>query len=483
MYGIFRHRPRIVPSRRHHIHYLTPTVNPVIAPITSLSVHYGFYIDVSDSINISHEKEIGLFNDPTLGGCAFRWVTGRPDYDGSTITPTGELPTASAVSWAEGMITAPGDIGSPVRMIDINTAGDYGTLSGMGVKVNNIAVEQGNFAGKMLFDILEDNSIYIVNRKARFYVIINDVFYNVWSGVVSKIIYDEKTFSIQCEDDFKNLHKPIPPEIANEKLFPNITKKSIGKPIPVSFGLLNHARLLNIERANDPIDLSIGTDGVKRKIGLINNITENLDSDGNPTNTTLFIYVGARNVVINEFLGYFLRLVLDDGTNTFYKITSNSAPFILSGESINQITVNLNGIIESDDLTVFDPSDPERSTWAEIFNFESTYIVSNDEVTELPLSDHGHLTDLEYYDTSTGEYINVSEASDKKSLTDIMQSGFPGLTAFTNLKGNDGIYLKEIIFKPKNLILQAVNQSSGATVISDFPAIGETITNSLDKSQ
>ncbi|MCH7783218.1 hypothetical protein IID62_09135, partial [candidate division KSB1 bacterium] len=122
-----------------------------------------------------------MFNDALLnggaGGSAFRWVTERPDYDGSTVVPTGELPTANATKWGEGMITSRADLGNPVRLINVNIAGNYGSLSGFQFSIDNTRIEGGTFDGELFFDVLDDQKYYTLNRKVRVYTILDNVYF------------------------------------------------------------------------------------------------------------------------------------------------------------------------------------------------------------------------------------------------------------------------------------------------------------------
>ena len=347
------------------------------AVVEKENIHYAIEIDVSDNTDIADEKEIGLFNDPLLnggdGGSVFRWVTDRPTYDGSTIVPTGDLTTINATKWAEGMINSEDKLGMPIRLININIAGAYGSLSGFQFSLDNVKQESGNFIGQMFFDILDDNSMFILNRKIRFYIILGDVFFNVWSGIVTKVSHNETNFDIICEDDFRNLHKTIPPQIANETLFPEILKKSIGKSIPVTLGLNNHAKLLNIQVRNESL-IIFNSNGVDRGIAPLRDYSVTLDSSGNVTFVSIVINIGSKITTANELKGKFLRFILDGGSDDAFKILGSGIP-TKAIDGTNLISLNLDGEVsnQSDlvipDITVTFPI--EVGTWVEIFDFES----------------------------------------------------------------------------------------------------------------
>ncbi len=461
--------------------------------VASEVVHYAVQIDISDNTDIADEKEIGLFNDALLnggsGGSAFRWITDRPTYDGSTVVPTGEIPTANATKWGEGMLKRSDKLGAPNRLININIAGNYGSLSGFTFSIDNVEIETGNFAGQMFFDVLDDNSMFMLNRKIRFYIVLGDVFFNVWSGIVAKVSHTETEFKVICEDDFKNIHKTLPKQIANEKLFPKIIKKSISKPIPVTLGINNHAKILNVRTISDPIDLFDQGDA-KRPVAPMFSYLVDVDGDGNKTASSLSISVGLSLFAKDELVGKFLRVILEGGTDNFFRIKSSGKTNFSTRLNANTVVIAIDGFLEEDDLVFYDTT-PQLfgfytiGTWVEIFDFESVYIVSNDGIKDFPDSDLGYSVKIDFYDKDKEEFLDVSEAGEVFNLTDVKNTGFPGIIAFTDVTGNDGNFFKFITFKPEKLtLLEKIIGGNGAILQSDdFPGIGEEIPNLTDKSR
>jgi len=453
---------------------LTPEV------VIGVNVHYAVQIDISDNTDIADEIQIGLFNDALLnggsGGSAFRWVTERPDYDGSIVVPTGELPTANATKWGEGMITSRGDLGAPVRLINVNIAGNYGSLSGFQFSVDNVRIEGGAFDGELFFDVLEDNSMFLLNRKVRFYIIIDNAFFNVWSGIVSKLEHDETRFSVTCEDDFKNVHKTLPPQIANEKLFPKILSKSVSKPIPVSFGFNNHAKLLNIFQENDTIGILTGADGVQYRLAPIQAYDE-------PTKKVT-INTGSKIFVEDELKGLYIRHIIDGDGQTVKIISHLASQTSGTGNTLALILeskLTQTPVLRPTDETALQDSSTKFSH-IEIFDFESAYIVSNFAIDEYKNSPEGIQADLSFFDNERKEFDDASEILDLFSETDISLTGFPGISGLTKAIDYDGNFIKQYTFKAKNVFHLQERRGQSNDVTGDFGPFGTSLPNLFDRS-
>lgn len=179
-------------------------------------------------------------------GSVFRWVTGRPQYDGSTIVPTWEDGTPNTDIWTEGWILQD-EIGEPIRSVDISSTGNYGTLSGFNFSLcNNVPAPTAD----PLWKWVRDNRIYFTNRDITLYIIIDDVFYAIWSGVVENNPMEEIEYKFKCIDSSNKIHKVMPPLTVNRNVLPNSDDESQGKPIPISIGDVTYAKILTI--TNEP---------------------------------------------------------------------------------------------------------------------------------------------------------------------------------------------------------------------------------------
>jgi hypothetical protein len=218
------------------------TAYPIIEP--GNLVHYAIQIDMSD-LTTDTDATRGLYSG------FFRWVTERPQYDGVTVIPTGDN---DGNIWKEGIIINRAQISSSVRMINVNRAGDYGSLSGVNLAIDNTSDFTATYKG--FDDYLLSNDYEIINRPVKFYVVFNNVFYQIWGGIVSKIDYDELMFKFVCKDIFETAHKPFPPREVTRTNFPLADPDSVGKTLPVLFGDVLRTEIVNITGISEPVLLT-----------------------------------------------------------------------------------------------------------------------------------------------------------------------------------------------------------------------------------
>lgn len=167
----------------------------------------------------------------------FRWITGRPSYDGTPTYPTGEAGIATATlqaHWYEGWIAEDG-LQSPNRSIDISTSGTYGSMSGFKFRLID------SKASTRLWKFMRDNNIYLVNRIITVYAILDDVFYYAWSGVIVNDPHNEINHIFECKDSFRKIHKPIPPTLVTKTNFEEAEDQA--KEIPVVVGDVSYSEL------------------------------------------------------------------------------------------------------------------------------------------------------------------------------------------------------------------------------------------------
>lgn len=178
----------------------------------------------------------------------FRYITGRPQYDGSTVVPKNEDGSDNTHVWYEGWLMRD-KLSNPTRSADLSQTGDYATMSGFNFSIRNDV---------KLWVYIRDNAIYLTNRTVHFYVVIDGVFHPAWSGVVANNPYDDINYEFLCQDPFKRLHKMIPPIVIDETSFPGSSTDSQGTPISVVIGDCTYAKLTVIsnEPANDTLILS-----------------------------------------------------------------------------------------------------------------------------------------------------------------------------------------------------------------------------------
>lgn len=140
--------------------------------------------------------------------------------------------------WYNNFIVKNG-LGTPSRDAGkgIEKTGDYGTLSGFKFTIKNT---------NKIWKFLESNEIYIINKECRLYAVIDEVFYQIWEGVVNNLPRNDTSFSFDCGDAFKKYHKTFPPNTITQTEFPAVISDFIGETIPVAIGDVVYNKILNV---------------------------------------------------------------------------------------------------------------------------------------------------------------------------------------------------------------------------------------------
>lgn len=195
--------------------------------MAKVSINWGVSIDITDATSDT-SADIGLYSG------VFYWITGRPGYAGSGYS--GEAPASK--TWKQGIITSIDKISPIIRKVkDMEITGGYGSLSGFRFEVNDTGG---------LNTALEANDYFVINRNIDVYCFLDDASYHVWGGVVAEVNKSGPVLQIVCEDDFKNIHLPMPPDIITATSFPEIQPENAGDPIPISFGNLLRSKVLPV---------------------------------------------------------------------------------------------------------------------------------------------------------------------------------------------------------------------------------------------
>lgn len=183
-------------------------------------------------------------------GGVFRFITGRPGYDGNAPYPTGETGVDSSsltAHWFEGWVIEDG-IGGVTRSIDVTISGDYGTMSDCSFKlVQSKATDR-------FWKFVEDNDIYFTNKKVTVYCVIGGKFYFAWTGAISNNPYNDIEFTFQCIDQFRSVHTEIPPVPVTASTYSE-SEDGSSKVVPISIGDIPRANLVNITGDPEWIDV------------------------------------------------------------------------------------------------------------------------------------------------------------------------------------------------------------------------------------
>lgn len=253
-----------------------------------------------------------------LSGGVFRYITGTPGYDGNDNPyPTWEDGSDNTHIWYEGWLLKD-SLGNPSRSVDIAETGSYGTFSGFSFSIRN---------DLKMWKYIRDNAIFLTNRYIKLYTVIDGVFYSTWVGVIGNEISNDIEYEFQCIDDFKKIHKIMPPLSVFESIYPGSIAESQGEAIPISIGNINYAKLQTITTEPVLLDLNDATDfynGVYPTKAAAS--VRYLTPDG--TNAQLHIYTVGYSWVANELANMYVFCCKGGGdpdTDQLIKIESNGA--------------------------------------------------------------------------------------------------------------------------------------------------------------
>lgn len=318
-------------------------------------------------------------------GCqsgVFRFITGSPGYDGNPTYPLWEDWSPNTNIWYEGFITKDG-LSNPSRQVDISKSGDYGVLSGFDFTIRNT---------EKFWNFIKSNDIYLVNKTIKLYTVISDTFFQVWQGVISNNPYDEVNFKFQCNDNFRKIHKYLPPEVINKTNYEDAADSDLSKTIPVSLGDIPYAKLMKIENIeNNFINLNIKDGNNYDTAAAYSYYT----SGSGIYKNNITILTHGITFTTNELEGNFLIATCGDGavTDKIIRILGNNASTTIAGFYITQIALaeplqettessfnNLTNHLKYDTLNQSDLGHlraTEDTWWFKIFSIDVTTSVSN----------------------------------------------------------------------------------------------------------
>lgn len=126
--------------------------------------------------------------------------------------------------------------------IDITDKTGYATLNAWSFSIINRCANNTPFHKA----IVSLSSSYLIGSAITMYVIIDDIFYTRWSGIVSDYALDEKYFKINCDDKFIKDYKLFPKITIGNVNYPYAESDSLGKVIPICLGNIKYAKPINI---------------------------------------------------------------------------------------------------------------------------------------------------------------------------------------------------------------------------------------------
>jgi hypothetical protein len=268
-----------------------------------------------------------------------RWITGRPGYTGDPTYPTWEDTTNNTHKWYEGFLTMEG-MQAPTRSVDISGTGDYGANSGFSFKIAN---------DNLYWKFLQVNEVWLTNRTVKVYCVLDGVFYQIWSGVISNTPYTEQEFVFECVDSFKTLHKELPPKSINETDQPNADESDLGTPIPVAFGNVQYAKMLRYSNLKENV-IVLKTYGKEKSMCCAVNYV--MDPSNNGTSYAIYIELVTQGKIIHtdELKGCYLQSILGKGADKerLVRILANTETEIYSKYNVN----SKNAVVKYSDIYI-----------------------------------------------------------------------------------------------------------------------------------
>jgi hypothetical protein len=418
-------------------------------PPTEQTIHYAAEIDITDQTTDTDTSR-GLWDG------FFRWVTERPQYDGGTVIPTGEN---DGNKWKDSILIGRKQLSPVDRIININRAGDYGSLSGFNLAIDNTSDFEAAVVG--FDDYLRQNNLNIINRPMKIYAVIDDVFTQIWGGVVSETKYNEKVYEFIGKDIFEKAHKSIPPEEITLQTFPEADKDLMGKSIPVVFGDMLRTELFNITGKSEPITVGIKT-GRNLKVCASAIIQVLVSGDILMTLKTPFIswptgFFQSGDYYINVVKGTDQAIRIIDSEATQNPGTTGATTRIILGKMFDGITINdfnsdaaypISGDI-SDDVWFF-----------EIIKMNVDYLLSNKEIHDLPTNDKNQKI-LTKWNGDTLLYDPITELYTSSDITDTNKYNKPFVDVINNNVELDGDFVRLIPIVPETIELESFSINTG----------------------
>lgn len=200
-----------------------------------MKIHYAVQIN-TENTTVPDNTSYGF-----VGG-VFRFITSATGYPGTAPYPKNEDTSDNTYKWFSNWLLKNG-MTDPMRKIDISESGDYGTISSFNFKIRN---------DLLLWKWIATEGIYLTNRKVDLFIVLDDVFYPIWSGVISNNPYDETDYEFVCVDLFQKVHKMIPPKVVDKTMFPDSKSDVQGDAIPVTFGDVKYSKLQTVSNDSVP---------------------------------------------------------------------------------------------------------------------------------------------------------------------------------------------------------------------------------------
>jgi hypothetical protein len=197
------------------------------------------------AVDITTDKNDDL---PIIGNLLghVRLITGSPSFDGTPGRAFYEGGAANDNKWYEGILLDD-KVGVSSTEIDVTSMGGVGSLSGFSFSIKNCNKQ---------WEYIDNNDIYFLGRRITHYVVLDNIFYPIWSGIVEETSFDDTSVVFSCTSAFNAVHKDMPPQSAVIESFENVDASAEGKSIPVLLGDVYNANILLTNRGIEYIDIT-----------------------------------------------------------------------------------------------------------------------------------------------------------------------------------------------------------------------------------
>lgn len=195
------------------------------------------------------KEEFGIL--PT----GIKLITGRPGYTGNDTKfySSNEIDIegndisnlSNENEYFEGLLTKDG-LSGPSCSIDVETTTNLNLDSNFNFSIRN---DTG------FLNYLNSNEIILNNRKVKFWVIINNIFYSAGFGEISNISQSEDAINFSVEKSFNNIEKQIP-NTYNKIELDEESGEFEEVVMPIVLGDVDHSMLLKEETKKLPIVIS-----------------------------------------------------------------------------------------------------------------------------------------------------------------------------------------------------------------------------------
>jgi len=174
------------------------------------------------------------------------------NYDPVVTSATYEDLSPVAGTWYKDSLKMDG-LEDTLINIDLSFGTGYSTLNGWSFSIINRCANGSPYHKA----ILDTTSTYLLGSNITLYVVIDNVFYKRWSGIVSDYAISEDYFKINCDDRFIKNFNLFPKTTIGATNYPKALEDSIGKVIPVAIGDVKYAKPVNIE--SKELNFKVGT--------------------------------------------------------------------------------------------------------------------------------------------------------------------------------------------------------------------------------